>query len=467
MKGTTHTEGRGASGCTRCDIMDDSNRQPDSLRRAIGRWSLAALMLNTMIGASAFGLPSLLVARLGKWSTMAYFVAAAGVGSIAATLAEVSSQFRASGGPYLYARAAFGRFVGIQIGWLMWLSRIAASSASANLFVSYLTQFFPAVEIRFARAIVLVVLIILLAIVNYLGVAKGTVLNNLFTATKLILLMLFIGGGLAALLLHPAIRVSPEPVSPNASDWFEALILMVYAYGGFESALFASGEARDPRKDAPTALVMALITATFLYIAVQHVVIHILPHAAETSTPAADVAKRLVGSVGSSFLTVGILVSTYGYLSANMLHTPRLTFAMGERGDFPRFFAAIHPRFRSPHLSIIVFALLLMAFSIGGSFRGNAILSATSRLFVYASSAAALPVLRRKHPSANAFRLPFGIVFAVLALVFTGVLVARIQIRDLTVITIAFILAALNWLYVRRIPRSPALLTTENSESGA
>src|ERR1700730_15525066 len=106
--------------------MDDPNRQPDHLRRAIGRWSLAALMLNTMIGGSAFGLPSLLVARLGKWSTLAYCVAAVGVRSIAATLAEVSSQFRASGGVYLYARAAFGRFVGIQIGWLMWLSRIAA-----------------------------------------------------------------------------------------------------------------------------------------------------------------------------------------------------------------------------------------------------------------------------------------------------------------------------------------------------
>jgi APA family basic amino acid/polyamine antiporter len=120
--------------------MGDPNTQSDSLRRAIGRWSLAALMLNTMIGASAFGLPSLLVARLGKMSPLAYWLAAAGVGTIAASLAEVSSQFQATGGPYLYARAAFGRFVGIQIGWLMWLSRIAAASASANLFLSYLAH---------------------------------------------------------------------------------------------------------------------------------------------------------------------------------------------------------------------------------------------------------------------------------------------------------------------------------------
>jgi amino acid transporter len=313
---------------------------------------------------------------------------------------------------------------------------------------------------------VLTVLVGSLAVVNYRGVAEGTLLNNFFTATKLILLMLFIGGGLAALLVHPAIRVNPGAVSPNASDWFEALILMVYAYGGFESALFASGEARDPRKDAPTALLIALVTATFLYIAVQHIVIHALPHAAATTTPAADVAKRLVGPLGSSFLTVGILVSIYGYLSANMLHTPRLTFAMGEQGDFPSFFAAVHPQFRSPHLSITAFTLMLLAFSIAGSFRGNAILAATSRLFVYASMAAALPVLRRKHPSADAFRLPFGTVFSVLALVFTGVLITRIGIGELVIIAVAFAVSILNWLWARRRIESPRIPATSRIETG-
>jgi len=190
------------------------------------------------------------------------------------------------------------------------------------------------------RAILLAALISFLAIVNYLGVAKGMLLNNFFAATKLILLMLFTVGGLAALLIYPAIRLTPDAVSSHASDWFEALILIVYAYGGFESALFPSGETRNPRKDAPIALCIALLTATFLYVVLQYVVIHILPHAAATSTPAADVAKRPVGSLGASLLTAGILVSIYGSISANMLQTPRLTFAMGEQGDLPRFFAS-------------------------------------------------------------------------------------------------------------------------------
>lgn len=242
----------------------------------------------------------------------------------------------------------------------------------------------------------------------------------------------------------------PEAVSPKASDWFEGIILMVYAYGGFEAALFVSGEARDPRKDAPVALMIALITATFLYISVQYIVVHTLPHAAATTTPAADVAKRLLGPLGALLLTAGILVSIYGYLSANMLHTPRLTFAMGQQGDFPNFFAAVHPRFHTPYLSVVTFALFLVLFSIVGSFRWNAILAAISRLFIYGCIAAALPALRRKHPSADAFRLPFGILFTVLALVFTGVLVTRIHVGELIVIVVTLIVALLNWLWASK-----------------
>ncbi len=440
--------------------------QTHHLRRAIGRWSLAALMLNTMIGASIFGVPSLLAAHLGKSSPWAYYVAALGVGVIAACLAEVSSQFRATGGPYLYARVAFGRFVGIQVGWLMWMSRITASSAVANLFISYSSQLYPAVAAPLARGIVLILLIGFLATVNYRGVTVGTQLNNLFTLTKLVIFAVFVGGGLMALVFQPGISVSPDEVAWTASDWFEAVVLMVYAYGGFESALFVSGEARDPRRDAPVALLVALVTSTLLYVSVQYVVIHVLPHAAATTTPAADVARRLIGPVGATLLTVAILVSIYGYLSANILHTPRLTFAMSEQGDFPRFFAAVHPRFQSPHVSVVAFALLLVVFSIGGSFRWNAILSAASRLFIYACTAAALVALRRKQPSADAFRLPFGALFAALALVFTGVLVVSIHARELAIIAVTLGVGSLNWLWARR-SAGPIQLSVAGHDAGS
>ena len=424
-------------------------QSPGGLVRTIGRWSLAALMLNTMIGASIFGIPSIIAGYLGKLSPAGYVIAFAGIAVIAACLAEVSSYFQEAGGPYLYTRIAFGRFAAIQIGWLTWLSRITACSGVANLFVTYLSSFFPAVTRGWIRATILTVLIGFLAAVNYRGVSGGKALSNFFTITKILLLTLFIAGGFLALALHPSVRVTPTAVPLTAVNCFQAILLMVYAYGGFEAALFASGEASDPRKDAPIALLIAIVTATFLYICVQVVVIYTLANPSATTKPAVDSARQFLGPIGVTLVAVGTLISVYGYLSANMLHTPRVTFAMGERGDFPSLFAAIHPRFRTPHTSIVIFASMLILFSIGGNFRWNASLSAISRLFMYGAIVAALPVLRRKYPRAAKFRLPAGMFFAFVGLAFMGVLLTQMHRAEVIVLSITFTVALLNWLWAR------------------
>lgn len=420
------------------------------LVRTIGRWSLVALIINTMIGASIFGLPALIAARLGSRSPLGFLAAFAGIAVIAACMTEVASQFREAGGPYLYARAAFGRFLAIQNGWLTWLSRIAAVSAVANLFITYLSEFFPGVKTPLVRAAILTILIGFLAAVNYRGVTGGNWISNFFTVTKVTLLGFFIVAGFVALLLRPEIRVTPPAVPASAANWFEALLLMIYSYGGFEAALIASGETRDARRDIPFALLTAIAATTLLYIAVQYLVIHTIPNAGASGAPVVDSARRFLSPLGVQIVAAGTLVSAYGYLSANMLHTPRITFAMGERGDFPAFFGKIHTRFRTPHLSIVIFAAVLLLFSIAGNFKWNAMLSSVARLFVYGSVAAALPVLRKKQPEAERFRLPFGNMFAALALLFTGVLVTRMQRGELIVITITAALAFVNWIWALR-----------------
>jgi len=426
----------------------------NGLVRTIGRWSLVALIINTMIGASIFGLPALIAARLGRLSPIGFLVAFAGIAVIAACMAEVASQFTQTGGPYLYARAAFGRLLAIQNGWLTWLTRIAAVSAVANLFITYLSEFFPSVTAPIARAIVLIALIGLLAFVNYRGVTGGNQLSNFFTVTKVTLLAFFIIAGLAALALRPEIRVHPAAVPATPSDWFEAILLMVYSYGGFEAALIASGETRDARKDIPFALFTAIAGTTLLYIAVQYLVIHTIPNAGASAAPVVDSARRFVPHWAVRVVAVGTLVSAYGYLSANMLHTPRVTFAMGERGDFPAFFGRIHPVFRTPHFSIVIFAALLLAFSILGDFRWNAMLSSVARMFVYGSVAAALPVLRKKQPQSASFRLPSGVAFSALALLFTAVLITRMRRGEFIVILATATLAFANWLWATQ--RAPA-----------
>src|SRR2546422_1391290 len=299
----------------------------------MGRWSLTLLMVNTIIGASIFGTPSLIAARLGSYSPAAYLIAGAGIAVIAACMSEVASQFSEAGGPYLYSREAFGQFVGIEIGWLTWLSRIGATSAAANLFITYLSQFLPVAGARVPRVLLMTTLIGVLALVNIRGVAAGNWLSNAFTLTKLFMLFLFLAAGFAALAWKPSVRVIPPTPVTTAADWFDAVLLLVYSYGGFEAALFVTGELRNPRKDAPFALLTALTSVALIYTAIQFVVIHTLPNAAATGRPIADSTRQFLGPVGGALIAGGIVVSLYGYLSANMLHTPRLTFALGERGD--------------------------------------------------------------------------------------------------------------------------------------
>ena len=431
------------------DLLEEELKPQTGLVRTIGRWSLAALMVNTMVGASIFGLPALIAARLGPWSPFGFLVAFAVIAVIAACMAEVASQFQDAGGPYLYTRVAFGRFLAIQNGWLTWLTRIAAASAVANLFIIYLAEFFPAVTKPFSRAAVLIVLIGFLAAVNYRGVAGGNQLSNLFTVTKISLLGFFVIAGIAALAFHPNIRVNLAPIHPTTSAWFEAVLLMMYSYAGFDAALIASGETRDTRKDIPVALFSAIAATTLLYVAVQYLVIHTISNAGASAAPVVDSARRFLPHWAVPIVAAGTLISAYGYLSANMLHTPRVTFAMGDRGDFPAIFARIHSRFRTPHVSIVIFAALLLIFSIAGDFPGNAMLSIVSRLFVYGSVAAALPVLRKKHPNANAFRLRAGVLISALALLFTAVLITRMHRGEFLVIAVTAALASADWLWAR------------------
>jgi len=407
-------------------------------------------MLNTIVGSAIFGLPALIAAELGAWSPFGFVIAALGVGAIAACLAEVASQFTQTGGPYLYAREAFGRFVAIQIGWLAWLSRIAAAAAGANLFIAYLAAFAPVVQSSASmRAAIMAALIGCVAVLNYRGVAAGIRLSNLFTIAKLAVIFVFVAGGLTALMTTSEIWVQPEPIAITASNWLDGLLLIVVAFGGFEAAVFPSGESRDPRHDVPTALMIAIVLATLVYVGMQYVVIHTLVNPSTTTKPVADAALRFLGVRGAPLIAGGALLSVVGYLCANMLHTPRVIFAMGEQGDAPRFMAAVHPRFRTPSVAIMIYAVTLTTFSVAGSYRWNVTVTGFSRVLVYACIAAALPVLRRKRPVAEGLRLPGGLLFSVVAFAFAAALATRIDFGGLAVASGTFVLAGLNWLWAR------------------
>lgn len=426
-----------------------SASEPATLVRAIGRWSLLLLTVNGIIGSGIFGLPSAVAKLLGAWSPLAVLVAGALVGVIIACYAEVASSFTGAGGPYLYARAAFGRLAGIETGWFLWLVRLTAPAAAANLFVNYLGEFLPQATGFVPRLLLLTLLFGCLAWVNYLGVRAGTRLSNVFTVAKLLpLAAVAIAGALFVWAGHGAPLVAAA-VSPGPRTWLKAMLLLIFAYGGFESPLIAMAEARSPRRDAAFSLFAALITCAVLYTSIQWVALRVLPDPAHSDRPLADVARVLLGGPGAAAIAVGALVSTYGYLGANMLAVPRVTFALAEQGDFPAFFAAVHPRYRTPHLSIVAFAGLSWAFALFGSFTWNVTLSAMARLGCYAIGCAALPVLRRKQPGAAGFLLPGGPFFAALAVAICIAFAFAVDLGGSVILMATAAAALLNWLLVR------------------
>jgi APA family basic amino acid/polyamine antiporter len=425
-----------------------ATRKPN-LVRAIGQWGLIALMLNFTIGAGIFGLPSAAARLLGSQSPIAYLIAAAGIGVIAASFAEVASRFHHAGGPFLYARVAFGRFLGLQTGWLLWLTRVSSAAAVANVFVDYMPGFWPQAKAPINRFVILTILIGGLALVNVRGVNLGARVSNLLTVAKLLPLLLFVAGGLLFIRLHG----SPVPVtyeSHPTSTWLSTVLLLIYAFTGFEAALIPTGELKNPSRDIPRAILVCLPLVAVVYFLVQTVVVRTLPNSARTNHPLAAAAYVFGGSTMASIVSLGALLSSFGSLAANMIANPRLTFAFAEQGDFPRWFGAIHHRYQTPYASIIAFAILLWALALMGTFRWNAALSAVSRLFAYGITCAALPTLRKKMAGAEGFHLPGGVAFAVLGILFALVLVGRMGRAELVAVAITASLSILNWLAVRR-----------------
>jgi basic amino acid/polyamine antiporter, APA family len=426
-----------------------------TLVRAIGRWSLAALTVNCIIGSGVFGLPSVIAGQLGNASPWAWLFAAIASGFVMACFAEVSSRFEGSGGVYLYARYTFGRPTGIAIAWLGWLARLTAAAANANLFILYLAEFWPAAKAGAPRLLALTAVLGLLTAVNYIGVRRGARQSDLFTAAKLITLVGFILAGFVFLVLrHHPVVISVPHGPPNM--WLHPILLLIFAYGGYETALMPGGEARDPRRDYPFALFAALITCTVVYTLTQLVVISLLPNASVTDRPMATAAQLILGSWGATLVSIGVLVSCYGYLSANILGFPRILFAMAERGDLPAVIARVHPRFRTPHIAILIFAILLYGFSIAGSFQWNLFVSAMARLIYYASVAVALPVLRRRADAPEArFHLPWGWVFSILATGTSLLLFPKLDRASLTVLGILTLCIVLNTVWASSKANTP------------
>src|SRR6185295_4452951 len=382
------------------------------LVRGIRRWDLVAITINGIIGAGIFGLPSKVYALIGTYSLIAFVACALVVALIILCFAEVGSRFDETGGPYLYAREAFQPAVAFEIGWLFWLVRMTAFAANCNLLINYLSFFWTPATLPHWRATIIVLVVVVLAIINLLGIRQAAIVSNAFTIGKLVPIIIFIAAGL--FFLNPqAYEFGPAPTTGAFS---QSVLLLVYAFTGFEMATIPAGEVRDPKKSLPRALLIAIVVVATLYIMIQVVCVGTLPGLGQSQKPLADAGSRFLGTAGGAIISVGAIISITGNLNILLLSGSRLPFAMAEQKQLPELIGRIHGKFFTPYVAIVLTAAVMLLMTLKSSFVAALTISAIARLVTYAATCLALIVFRRKSGSAE-FHLPGGTFIAVLAMI--------------------------------------------------
>jgi amino acid transporter len=395
----------------------------------MGRWSLTAAIVNGVIGSGIFGLPSAVAALTGAWSPVAVLIAGACVFIVLLCFAEVGSRFDDAGGPYLYAREAFGPIVGFQVGWLLLVSRLLACAAALNILVVYLGLLAPSLATPTGRAITMTVAMVVATAINVRGVRMAAWTTNVFTIAKLLPLLLLIALGLPQ--ISSAVFATQAVERP---DWREAVLLLVFAYGGFESMVIAASETRKPREDTGPALVAAGAIVTVIYCLLQVVIVGVLPDAGRTTTPVASALREILGTSGATIGSVAVVLSVYGWLTGFTLMMPRVLYSMANHEELPGILGRVHPRFRTPHVAIVANAIVALAMGLYSSFAQAATFAAIARLAVFASTCAALLALKRAGGPPPAFHLPGGHLVAVGGVAFSLWLIATRSSTELWIL---------------------------------
>jgi amino acid transporter len=391
--------------------------QRATLRRELGRWDLAAIGVNQVIGGAIFLMPSQVAAQVGAWSPLGFVAAGLASMTVALSFAEVGSRFDSTGGPYLYTRAAFGRFAAFEVGWMQWVTRATSQSSVVNGLALALGFYWPAVESGAGRAAVITAVTAALAIVNVWGIRQSAWVVNTLTVSKLVPLGVFILAGL--FFIDPS-RLGPLPPVTMAQASTAALLL-IFVYGGYDVVPVPAGEANDPRRHVPFALVTTIVTVTVVMTLAQVVAMGTLPGIERSTTPMADAALRFLGPAGALMIGLGSVLSMTGNNAGQVLTGSRMLFALAENGELPRFFGWIHPRFRTPANAVLFTSAVALALALSGSFVKLAAVSAVARLVTYTGACAATLVLRRPRFEGTVrpatFRIPLGPVVPAAAIV--------------------------------------------------
>ena len=420
---------------------------PD-LIRAVSRWQLVGISINDVIGSGIYLLPAAAAALLGPFSLWAILLAGLAVGVLVLCHAQAASYFDQPGGAYLYTREAFGDFVGFEVGWMTWLTRIASVAALSNGLTLALAELWPAAASGWPRGAVIAGALAVLAWANVVGVKSGARVAVALTIAKLIPLAFFVLVGVFFVDWSRLAIAADQPILSGSLT--EAALLLLFAYAGFENTPAAAGEYRNPKRDVPFAMLTMITVITLTYVAVQAVALGTLPDLASAESPLARAAGQFAGPVAVLVLSVGAIVSIFGNLGNTTLIGPRYAYALADDGYGPRWLAAVHPRYHTPASAIILQTVVALVLALSGSFVALAMLSVIARLATYMGTCSALLILQRRYgDQAEAMHLPGGAFFPLLGLALSLWFVAATSWNNLLAAAIALLLGAVVYRFRR------------------
>lgn len=424
----------------------------NKLIRTVGFWGLVAMCINAVVGSGVFLLPHESFVLLGPFSLWAPLLFAIPVFILVLNFAEASSHFDQPGGAYLYARSAFGDFIGFETGWMNWLARVTSLASLSNGMVLALALLQPSLGQGAARHAIIIAIIGILAAIHFVGVRYGAASIYVFTFGKLVPLVGFIVVALLAWQSNPI----PGSFTLPAGDtkWNEVALFMLFAYAGFENLGVPAGEFKNPRRDLPFALLVGILAIAAIYALAQLGAMSALPDLSQTKTPIASAAAELIGPIGALIITVGSLLSMAGTNSGTMLEGSRMLYALSlDRRMGP--ISYVHPTFRTPSVAIVIHASVALALALAGSFAQLALLSAVARLATYLATCCAVPRLRKLN---EGFRTP-GLIVPILGVLVSLTFVFVLDAKRMIVAAIAIAVGALIYFLTREsapVPHPPS-----------
>lgn len=418
------------------------------LVRAVGRWQVLGLSINDVVGSGIYLLPAAAFALLGPFSVWAVLLAGLTVGLLVLCYAKAASYFDQPGGAYLYAREAFGPFVGFQVGWTTWLTRVAVAASLGNGLADAIARFWPAAAEGPGRTAVIAGSLALLTGINIAGVAWAARAAALLVVCKLLPLLLFVFIGL----FHVDWGLAFGGTGPDdLGQVTQAALLLLFAYAGFENVPAAAGEYRDPRRSVPFALLGMIALVTVVYAAVQLVAQGTLAGLADSPAPLADAAATFGGEGLALVLTVGAALSILGTNNNTMLLGPRYLYTLSRDGYGPRALAHVSARTHTPVVAIVTQFVLALTLALTGSFVQLAVLSMATRLLGYIATAGSVLVLQRRHGNLpGAITLPGGPLVPVVALILSLALLLSASLANLLAVAAAIAVGSVFYLRPRR-----------------